>query len=120
MLIILYLGTSSFMGDDRRWMYNGWNKSQAHSEEWWNKTKDFIKCALSLSTIWKIRCPCDKCQNARCFNKLIVIKHLCRNGFAPHSFTLVFHDEKYTAFIAKVEGNDQAGINRMDEIVEAI
>jgi hypothetical protein len=59
--MILYLPTASSMGDDRHWMYDGWKKSGAHIDEWWDKTKDFIERALSLVTTKKIMCPCVKC-----------------------------------------------------------
>ena len=108
------------MSGDRRWMYDGWNKSQAHSDEWYHKTKDFIERAFSLSTIGKIRCPCDRCQNAKLFDKVTVSKHLCRNGFAPHYETWVFHGEEYTAVAAEEEGNDRVGTDRMDEMLEAV
>ena len=72
------------MGDDRRWMYDGWNINQAHSDEWIAKSNDFINRAFSLSTINKIRCPCSKCQNAKLLDKVTVSKHLCRNGFVPY------------------------------------
>jgi hypothetical protein len=47
------------MSDDRRWMYDG-NKSEPQSYEWYDKTKYFIERVLLLSTISKIRCPCDR------------------------------------------------------------
>jgi hypothetical protein len=95
--MILYLPTASSMGDDCWWMYDGWNKSGAHTDEWWDKTKDFIKHAFSLSSTNKIRCPCVKCQNVRYFEKLTLIKHLVRNGFMIDYEMWVFHDKKYTA-----------------------
>jgi hypothetical protein len=84
------------MGDDRWWMYIGWKRNGAHTDEWWEKTDDFIECAFSLVTTEKIRCPCVKCQNARCFNTVILTKHLVRNGFTTYYETWVFHDKKYT------------------------
>jgi hypothetical protein len=91
MLIILYHPTTSSMGDDHRWMYDGWNKSGVHSKEWWDKTKDFIERAFPLLSTSKIRSTCYKCENVRCFEKLIVTKHLCQNGFVPNYETWVFH-----------------------------
>jgi hypothetical protein len=117
--MILYLPTDSSIGDNCWWMYDSWNKSGAHSEEWWDKTKDFIQHAFSLSSIDKIRYPCDKCQNVRCF-EITVTKHLCWNDFVPHYFTWMFHDEKYMTVAAEEEGNDRADTDRMDEIVAAI
>jgi hypothetical protein len=49
-ILILYLTTVSSMGDDRRGMYDGWKRNGAHTDEWWEKTSDFIERAFSLAT----------------------------------------------------------------------
>jgi hypothetical protein len=108
------------MGEDRHWIYDGWKKNGTHTDEWWEKTDDFIESAFSLATTPKIRCPCVKCQNARCADKVILMKHLIKNGFATDYETWVFHDAKYTTVIAEESANDQAGADRMDEMLEAI
>jgi hypothetical protein len=71
-------------------------------------------------TTEKIGCPCIKCQNVGCFDKVILIKHLVHNGFTSDYETWMFHSEKYTTVVAKEYGNDQAGADRMDEMLEAI
>jgi hypothetical protein len=104
------------MGDDRLWMYDGWKRNRAHTDEWWEKTSDFIECVFSLLTTEKISCTCMKCQNARCFDKVILIKHLVQNCFTADYETWVFH----TAVAAEESVNDRAGADRMDEMLEAI
>jgi hypothetical protein len=94
------------MGDDRRWMHDGWKRNGAHTDEWWDKTNDFIEHALSLVTTKKIRCPCVKCQNARCFDKVKLTKHLVQNGFTSDYEALAFHSKKYTVVAAEGSGND--------------
>jgi hypothetical protein len=101
-------------------MYDGWKKNRAHTDEWWEKTNDFIEHAFSLATTPKIRCPCVKCQNARCADKVILMKHLIKNGFATNYETWVFHDDEYTVVTAEESANDRAGADRMDEMLEAI
>jgi hypothetical protein len=32
--LILYLTTVASMGEDHRWMYDGWKKNGAHTDEW--------------------------------------------------------------------------------------
>jgi hypothetical protein len=108
------------MGDDHWWMYDGWKRNGAHTDEWQEKTSDFIECAFSLVTTEKIRCPCMHCQNARCFDKVILTKHLVHNGFTADYETWVFHGKKYTAVAAEESMNDRAGANRMDEMLDAI
>jgi hypothetical protein len=76
-----YPTTVSSIGDDHQWMYGGWKRNEAHTDEWWEKTSDFIERAFSLVTTKKIRCSCVKCQNMRCFDKVILTKHLVQNSF---------------------------------------
>jgi hypothetical protein len=118
--MILYLTTTSSMSDDRRSMYDGWKRSEAYIDEWWDKIKDFIEWAFSLVSTEKIRCSCVKCQNTMCFDKVILTKHLVQNGFALDYETWVFHGEKYTIVAVEESGNDRAGADRMDEILETI
>jgi hypothetical protein len=101
-------------------MYGGWKKNGAHIDEWWEKTDDFIERAFSLTSTPKIMCPCMKCQNKRCANKVILTKHLIKNGFATDYETWMFHGEKYTAVAAEESANDWAGADRMDEMLETI
>jgi hypothetical protein len=108
------------MGDDRQWMYDGWKRNGAHTDEWWDKTSDFIERAFSLATTEKIRCPFVKCQNAGCFDKVILTKHLVKFGFTTNSETWVFHGEKYTVVVVEESTNDRVGADRMDEMLEAI
>jgi hypothetical protein len=65
-----------------------------------------------LATTKKIRCPC--------VDKVILTKHLDRNGFTTNYETLVFHSEKYTAVIVEESVNDWACADRMDKMLEAI
>jgi hypothetical protein len=108
------------MGDDRRWMYDGWKRNGAHTDEWWEKTSDLIERAFSLGTTAKIRCPCVKCQNMRCFDKVILTKHLVQNGFTTYYEMWVFHGKKYTTVAAEESTNNRAGADRMDEMLETI
>jgi hypothetical protein len=101
-------------------MYYGWKKSGAHTDEWWEKTDNFIERAFSLATTPKIRCPCVKCQNMRCADKVILMKHLIKNDFATDFETWVLQGEKYTAVAAEEFANDRVGADRVDEMLEAI
>jgi hypothetical protein len=61
-----------------------------------------------------------KCQNVRCFDKVILPKHLVQNGFTVDYEMWVFHGKKYTAVAAEESTNDRASVDRMDEMLEAI
>jgi hypothetical protein len=108
------------MGNDCRWVYDDWKRNGTHTDVWWDKTNDFIERAFSLPTTEKIRCPCVKCQNVRCFDEVILTKHLVRNDFTVDYETWVLHSEKYTIVAAEESANDRAGADRMDEMFEAI
>jgi hypothetical protein len=108
------------MGEDRCWMYDGWKKNGAHTDEWWEKTNDYIEHAFSLATTPNIRCPCVKCQNARCADKVILTKHIIKNGFTIDYETWVFHGEKCIVVVAEESANDWMGADRMNEMLEAI
>jgi hypothetical protein len=101
-------------------MYDGWKRNGAHIDERCDKTNDFIKCVFSLATTEKIKCPCMKCQNARCFDKVILTKHLVQNWFTPDYETWVFHGEKYTVVAVEESVNDRVGVDKMDKMLEAI
>jgi hypothetical protein len=73
-----------------------------------------------LTTTEKNGYPCVKCQNTRCFDNVILTKHLVRNGFASDYEMWVFDDEKYTIVTVEGSENDQTGADRMDEMLEAI
>jgi hypothetical protein len=104
------------MGDDRQGMFDVSKRNGAYIDEWWDKTSDFIEHGIRP----KIRCPCIKCQNARCFDKVVLMKHLVKYGFTTDYETWVFHGEKYTAIVVEESMNDWAGADRMDEMLKAI
>jgi hypothetical protein len=56
----------------------------------------------------------------RCFDKVILTKHIVQNGFAADYETWVFHGEKYTTVATEESGNDRVGIHIMDKMLEAI
>ncbi|WVZ77611.1 hypothetical protein U9M48_025460 [Paspalum notatum var. saurae] len=105
-------------------MCDGWDKSggKAHSAEWRGKTQAFLDHALSLSTHNRVRCPCNKHNiGGSLLNKLEIAKDLVDYGFTPDYETWTFHGEKETR--VEVEGkvdDASAGIDRMDEMLEAL
>jgi hypothetical protein len=82
------------MGDDRKWMYDGWRKNGTHSREWVDKTNRFIEHAFSLSNTRIARCPCSKCRNGLSHDKKNVSIHICRFGYRPGYEVWVHHGEE--------------------------
>jgi hypothetical protein len=107
------------MGDDRKWMYDGWRKNGAHSREWVDKTNKFIEHAFSLSNIGIARCPCSKCRNGLSHDKKKIPIHICRFSYMPGYEVWVHHGEELpeNESVAEDVVTDE---NRMDEMLNAI
>jgi hypothetical protein len=60
---------ASCMTEDRRWMYNAWNKNVIHSAEWLAKTKKFMDHMFSLSLTSTVICPYNWHENNIFLNK---------------------------------------------------
>jgi hypothetical protein len=85
----------------------GHTQMSGGKNEWWEKTSDFIEHVFSLATTKKIRCPCVKYQNARCFDKVILTKDLVQNGFTTDYEMWVFHGEKCIVVAAEESATGQ-------------
>jgi hypothetical protein len=65
------------MSDTRDWMYEGFKKGGCHSREWFAKTQKFLECAIALSQIDNIRCPCKKYRNMMSNDKRRITLQFC-------------------------------------------
>jgi hypothetical protein len=101
-------------------MYNGWDKSGAHSDEWVTKTMTFLDCAFSLSKINKVWHPFRKFWNLMCFEKNKVVLDLCQNGFVLHYEVWLHHNKSVTQAIEEDEVDYSTGVDRMDEMLKVI
>jgi len=84
---------------EREWMYTGWSRTQAPSEDWIENTNQFLDRAFSMPNLVEdgtMKCPCTTCCNCLRHNRLTVEMHLCRNGFK----------EDYRIWTAHGEGLD--------------
>ncbi|WVZ94297.1 hypothetical protein U9M48_040203 [Paspalum notatum var. saurae] len=113
------------MADDRRWMYDGFDKTggKAHSAEWRKKTHAFIDHAFVGKTHYlnQVRCPCNELNNEKFVTKEELTKDLVNYGFMPGYETWSFHGEKETRVETEVEADDDsAGVDRIDEMLEAL
>ncbi|WVZ49234.1 hypothetical protein U9M48_000608 [Paspalum notatum var. saurae] len=111
------------MADDRRWMYDGWDKSggKGHSAELRRKTQAFIDHAFSLTTHYRVRCPCNLHNNRKFVTREQLVRDLVDYGFMPGYETWTFHGEKETRVQTEGEADDDSvGVDRMDEMLEAL
>jgi hypothetical protein len=84
-----------------------------------DKTTTFLDYVVSLSKIMWF--PCSRCQNMRCLkDKATIAIYLCKNGFVPNYEVLKFHGESGTRVIAEEEHDYDVGLDRMDEMLEAM
>jgi len=69
--------------DNREWMYMGHSSQGQVSNEWINKTDDFLEQAFGEAGkgASKIFCPCSKCANRKTQTKKVMGQHLWKNGF---------------------------------------
>ncbi|WVZ51578.1 hypothetical protein U9M48_002711 [Paspalum notatum var. saurae] len=119
-IYLALISIASSMGDDHRWMYDGWDKSggKAHSAEWRSKTQAFTDHAFSLTTHNRVRCPCNKHNNGHFRNKEELAKDLVNFGFTPEYETWNFHREKETRVQTEGEADDDSAGVEMDEMLE--
>ena len=107
------------MAGDRKWMYDGWNLKQGHSEEWRVKSNQFIAHAFSLLNNGLARCPCKKCRSCLSHDKKKVSLHICKNGYTPGYEVWVHHGEEVQQN-QPVEEDHVTDEDMMDEILDAI
>jgi hypothetical protein len=119
--LIILVGSElpTTMGDERKWMYDGWRKNRVHSREWVDKTNNFIEYAFSLSNTGIVRCPCSKCRNSLSHDKKKVSIHICRFGYMPGYEVWVHHGGEVpkNKSVAEDVITDE---DRMDEMLNAI
>ena len=80
--------------DDRAWMYTRRSSQGSLTDEWIEKTDAFLELAFSkvkgAPATW---CPCSRCANMRRQTKVVMGKHLCKNGFMVDYTRWIYHGE---------------------------
>jgi hypothetical protein len=69
---------------NREWMYSGWSRGKAPSNEWIENTNNFLDRAFSMVSLVEndtIKCPCALCRNYVRHKRFDVEMHLCKHGF---------------------------------------
>jgi hypothetical protein len=107
------------VGEDRRWMYEGWRMNHP-STEWIKKIEDFIDRAFALSrTGTDVRCPCSMCRVFRCQDKRTLSRHLCKYDYMPDYEVWVYHGEEFPhENVSEAHNNDEVEYDRMDEMLQ--
>jgi hypothetical protein len=96
------------MANDKRMMYDEFSDKSAHSVEWFEFTKNFLKLAFA-SDHREVKCPCNRCQNRWMLFKYKMSGHIAKQGFMPNY--LVWHQHRGVQAPAADESD---GINGED------
>ncbi|KAL6661769.1 hypothetical protein ACP70R_001153 [Stipagrostis hirtigluma subsp. patula] len=81
----------------REWMYSGWQRGKAPSNEWIDNTTEFLNRAFSMQGVVQgdtIKCPCAQCRNYFRHKRETIELHLCKNGFKENYKTWTAHGER--------------------------
>jgi len=77
-------------------MYTGRPSQAAMTDEWIQKTNDFLEGAWGqaegASVLW---CPCRSCANKKRKTKKVMGQHLCKYGFTPDYTQWILHGEAH-------------------------
>lgn len=98
---------------DREWMYSGWSRGHAFSNEWIENTNMFLDRAFSMVSLVEndtIKCPCAKCQNYVRHKRFDVEMHLCKYGFRDDYKIWTSHGEGH------IEARSDESLNEADRM----
>jgi len=104
-------------------MYNGWQYGKAPSNEWIDRTSEFLNSAFSISGVAEndtIKCPCAQCRNYFRHIRYTIEMHLCRHGFKEDYETWTEHGEGLISHdgydgVGNREGTDE--VDQMDQML---
>jgi hypothetical protein len=66
------------MANDRRTMYDGFSDKGAHSAEWFEIVKNFLKIAFTGDR-HEAKCPHNWCQNRRILSEYEMSSHIAKH-----------------------------------------
>jgi hypothetical protein len=105
------------MADDRQTMYDGFSDKGAHSTEWFQIAKEFLKLAFAGGHR-EAMCPRSRCCNRRMLFKYEMSNHIAKKGFMPDYLVWHQHGEVQPPAATESDGNDDE--DRMDDMIADI
>ena len=84
--------------DDREWMYTGRVTRASMTNEWIEKTNEFLEGAWAGAQAEGLRfmwCPCKSCGNQKWKTKKVMGEHLVNYGFTLYYTRWIFHGEAH-------------------------
>jgi hypothetical protein len=100
------------MADDRRGMYDGFSDKCAHSVEWLEVAKNFLKLAFTGDHC-VAKCPCKRCQNRRMLFEYEMCYHIAKHRFMSNYLAWHQHGEVQS----KSDGSNNE--DRMDDMISS-
>jgi hypothetical protein len=91
-------------------MYDGFSDKGAHSAEWFEVVKNYLKLAFA-SDCREARCPCNSCQNRRMLSEYDMCGHIAKHGFMLNYLVWHKHGEVQAAAPAESDRSDDSRPN---------
>jgi hypothetical protein len=98
-------------------MYDRFSDKGAHSIEWFEIAKNFLKLAFA-SHHREAKCRCNRCQNSRILSKYEMSYHIAKHLFMPNYLVWHQHGEVQAPTTAEWDRNDDE--DRMDDMIADI
>jgi hypothetical protein len=95
-------------------MYDRFNDKGAHSTEWFEIAKNFLKLAFPGDRC-EAKCLCNKCQNRRILYEYEMSGHIAKPGFMPNYLVWHQHGEVQAPIVA--ESNESDDKDRIDDMI---
>ena len=111
------------MAEDRSWMYTGRRAMGDCTQEWMEKSTDFVDRAFARRNGRGVLCPCSRCSNTRPQMRATMIAHLCKYGFRAGYTVWVYHGEsQHSRSDVLREETDDGGHNesRIEDMLDDV
>jgi hypothetical protein len=105
------------MAEDRWAMYDGFSDKGAHSAEWFEIAKNFLKLAFA-GDHREAKFPCNRCQNRRMLSKYEMSHHIAKHRFMLNYLVWHQHGEVQAAAPTESDGSDDD--DQMDDMIANI
>jgi hypothetical protein len=102
------------MADNRRAMYDRLSDKGAHSAEWFEIAKNFLKLAFVVDRR-EAKHSCNRCQNRRMLSEYEMFGHITKHGFIPNY--LVWHQHGEVQAPAAAESDESDDEDRKDDMI---
>jgi hypothetical protein len=105
------------MAEDRRAMYGGFSDKGAHSAEWFEIVKNFLKLAFA-SNHRRAKCLCNRCRNIKMLSEYKMPSHIGKHGFVLNY--MVWHQHGEVQAPTPTESDESDDEDRMDYMIADI